>query len=303
MDFRSLNCFVSVAELGSISRAADQLAIVQPAVSRHIQRLEKELGVTLLFRLPRGVQLTPAGRLFLEKARDILNRVEDARKEVATVAAAPRGTLVIGLPGSLAPVVIPACLERFRTALPDLSIQVVEGPTALLYERLVSGRLDLAILSNPQTTKLLTVHAFCAEPIVVVTPPHMLGERLSCAFAELASQPLWLTTGLHSIVDAQLRQVGFKTLVAAEIDSVETIRRLLLRGSGMTLMPVSIVRDDVESGRLSAYALVDVSLFRVLVLARNRRRKGRAAADQVAAILRQETDTLVRQGIFNVTPG
>src|SRR5687767_3488615 len=110
MDLRSLSCFVTVAALGNISRAADKLAIVQPAVTRHIQRLEQELGATLFLRVPRGVQLTPAGRLLLENARDILNRVENTRAQVATLATVPRGRLVIGMPASLAPIVIPACI-------------------------------------------------------------------------------------------------------------------------------------------------------------------------------------------------
>lgn len=303
MEFRSLKCFVWVAELGSISRAAKELAIVQPALSRHIQRLEEELGVTLFTRLPRGVQLTTSGRQFLEYARSILRQLEDAKREVSTSAARLRRQVVLGLPGSLTPVVIPGCLERFQRDLPEVWVRVVEGSSTLLYDRLLSGHLDVAVLSNPQSTKLLRVDPLFAEPIVVLTPPDPSGSKRVYTMAEVIGIPLWLTTGLRRILDEQFGRFGKKTLVASEIDSIETIRRLLLRGSGVTMMPVSIFRDDIESGRLSAFPVIDVSLHRLVVLARTGSGKGSTTIDHVAAFLKQEATALTNRGAFSVLPG
>jgi LysR family nitrogen assimilation transcriptional regulator len=299
VELRALKCFVWVADLGSITRAAAELGIVQPALSRQIQRVESELGTALFDRLPRGVQLTPAGRQFLEHARRILREVERAKSELRVRPAAVKGRVALGISPTLAPVIAPGCLERVRRYLPDVTLRVVEGFSPILYDRMVAGQLDIALLTNPPASGLLRFLPLVSEQIVVVSPP---GERRFYTLEELCREPLTLSSGIRTVVDDQIRTHGKRLEVAAEVDSIEAIRRLLLRGSALTLMPVSTFRDDIDAGRLDALPIVDMNVHRLLVMATRAAGKLLPAVEQVADLVTQEVNALGERGEFSLAP-
>ncbi|MDH4189921.1 MAG: LysR family transcriptional regulator [Betaproteobacteria bacterium] len=299
MDLRALKCFVWVADLGSITRAATELGIVQPALSRHIQRVEGELGTPLFTRLPRGVQLTPAGRQFLEHARRILREVERAKSELKVRPAAVKGRVALGLSPTIAPVIAPGCLERARRYLPDVILRVVEGFSPILQDHLIAGQLDLALLTNPSASAMLRFVPLVSEPIVVVSPP---GARRFYTLDDLCREPVTVTSGIRAMVEDQIRKHGRRLEIAVEIDSIEAIRRLLLRESAITLVPVSAFRDELDAGHLDALPIVDANVHRLLVLATRAAGKPPAALDQVAEIVTQEVNALSEQGAFSLAP-
>ena len=305
MDLRSIRYFVHIADAGSITRAAGQLGIAQPALTRHVQGMEAELGTPLLERLPRGVRLTTAGRKFLEHARRVVREIDRAQAELAHSAQPAGGRVILGVSPTTAAWLVPGCVERCRRHAPELSIKVVEGFSPQLADALGAGRVDVALLTNPQPARALRYTPLLSEPIVVVGPRGAAPARPFFTLAELSRTPVLITDGIRSALEEQLARAGARLNVEVEIDSIEAIRALLLRGSTHALMPVSTFHDDIASGRLSAWQITDASLHRRLVLAQPVQPTQPAATEAVAQIVAAEIESLFERGIFAlpVPPG
>ena len=300
MELRSLQYFVQVADEGSITRTAGKIGIAQPALTRHIQHLEEELGTQLLTRLPRGVRLTSSGRDFLDYARSIVLDVSRAREHVRGKARAPRGTVVMGTSPTLAPLLLPGCVARARQQCPGVTLKVVEGFSPQLLDALLTGRLDMAIMTNPPRTTSLALTPLCSEPLVVVSAPGARGTRRAFSLPELGATPLILTVGIRTLVEQQLAAFGVGLRVVAEVDSVEAIRRLLISGVGMSIMPVSAFHDAIRARQLVAYPVEDANLHRILILARPAAEPRSAAIDEIEHIVRGEMASLLKAGVFRM---
>ncbi len=300
MDLRALKCFVWTAELGNITRASDDLGIVQSALSRKIQGLEQELGATLFARLPRGIQLTPAGRQFLNRARRILREADLARSEVKYQQAI-EGSVTLGLTPTLAPILAPGCLEQVGREFPDVTLKIVEGFSSMIFDPLLSGRIDVAVLTNPPHTAGLRLEHAISEEVVLVSAPGARGIQSFCTVDELCRLPLLVTSGFRTVVDDQLRKVGKQLSPGTEIDSVEAIRRIVLKGIGVTIMPVSTYQDDIMAGRLDAFHIADINLHRLLVIASPPENRVTPAAATVIDVLAQQLTRMSDQSIFRLT--
>ena len=301
MDIRALKSFIWTAELGNITRASAELGIVQSALSRKIQHLEQELGATLLVRLPRGVQLTPTGQQFLGRARRILRELESARGEIGNQAAI-EGAVTLGLSPTLAPIIAPDCLEQVHRDFPEIALKVVEGFSSIMLEPLLSGRIDVAVLTNPPRISGLRLEPAVAEEVVVVTAPGMRGIQPFYTLDELCRTPLLVTSAFRTVVDDQLRTLGRKLASGTEIDSVEAIRRIVARGLGATVMPVSAYQEDIRAGRLDAFHIADANLHRMLVIAMPPENRTTPAMQKVVEVLGQQFSALADEGMFSLVP-
>src|SRR5438445_13881432 len=147
MELRSLAYFARIAELGSITRAAAHLRLAQPARTRHVQRLEEELGVALFTRANRGVRLTEAGQKLLENAERILRDVERTGDEIRAQDAHPSGRIILGITPTLCPVLVPELLGRMRRDYPAIDLKVMHAGMVRLEEFSIDGRGDIALMS------------------------------------------------------------------------------------------------------------------------------------------------------------
>jgi LysR family transcriptional regulator, nitrogen assimilation regulatory protein len=300
MDLRSLRYFVHIADTGSITRAAAQLGIAQPALTRHMQSLEAEFGTPLLERLPRGVRLTSAGRQLLDHARRVLREVDRAHAELKGTSEPGHARVVLGVSPTVGGWLVPGCVERARASAPELSIKVVEGFSPQLFDALAAGKVDVALLTNPQPARALRYTPLVSEPVVVVAARSLAPSRAFFTLSELARTPLLISDGLRSALDEQLGRYQARLNVEVEIDSIEAIRGLLLRGAGYALMPVSALHDDIQAGRLVALPVSDANLHRMLVLAQSAQPGEPAAVEAVAQIVSAEIAHLYEQGMFTV---
>lgn len=300
MDLRSIRYFVQIADLGSITRAAQHLGIAQPALSRHLRSLEEELGTELLVRLPRGVRLTGAGRQFVDHCRRIMRELGRAQDELRSTTDMPQGRVVLGLSPTIAPLVLPGIVERVKRQCPQIALKVVEGFSIQLYDALLAGRVDLGLLTSPAPSRALKLTPLISEPIVVLAAPEARGTRRFYTLPELAKTPVITTEAIRSIVDDQVRRYGARLNIEAEIDAVEAIRRLLLRGIGPAVMPVSTFHEDVHSGAIAAFPIADANVHRILMLGQPAERKPSAASEEIAHILTAETNRLFDLGLFGL---
>jgi LysR family nitrogen assimilation transcriptional regulator len=198
MDLKGLRYFVRVADVGSVSAAARDLGIVQPALSRHIQRIEDEAGVQLFSRLPRGMELTAAGREVVEHCRQICQHVALAKAALGTKGSLPGGQLALGIPSSLAATLVPNLVGKVRDRLPKITVTVIEGTNQQLYGDLLAGRLDVAILNSPPASRAVKVVFSTDETIVLLGPPQCLGAKCSYTLDELVKTPLIATPEIRA---------------------------------------------------------------------------------------------------------
>ena len=150
VNLKQLEYFVSVAELGSFSKAALILNIAQPALSRQVRLLETDLHVTLLMRNGRGVVLTEAGKRLFDHSVGILQLVARVREDIAASRDEPSGRIVVGLPPSMGRMLTLPLVEGFRRTLPKARLAIVEGLSTHLAEWISTGRVDLGLLHNPE---------------------------------------------------------------------------------------------------------------------------------------------------------
>lgn len=301
MDMRDLKCFVWTAELGNITQASKELGIVQSALSRKMQALEDDLGAALFERLPRGIRLTPAGRQFLGYARRMLRELELARIEL-TRNRAVAGAVTLGLSPTLAPVIAPGCLAQMVREYPEITLKVVEGFSSTMLDPLLSGRIDVAVLTNPPRVSGLRLEPAVSEEVVVVTPPGARGIQPFYTVDELCRTPLLVTSSFRTVLDDQLRKLGKQLAPGIEIDSVEAIRRIMAKGGAETVMPVSAFQDDIRAGRFDAFHIAGANLHRHLMIASPLESRLSPAMQQVIDVVRQQFSALADEGAFQLVP-
>ena len=176
MDFRQLRTFKVVAELGSLSKAADRLRVAQPALSRQIKLLEHELRAELFVRNGRGMILTDIGRMLLERTSGLVRQMEQVRDDIQSVGGTPSGHVVMGLVPTVSTVLAARFARRVVTEAPDISLRLVESYSGHLVDWLHRGEIDLALVYGPASDLHLSVHTIGRDDMVVVGPP---GDRKS----------------------------------------------------------------------------------------------------------------------------
>jgi LysR family transcriptional regulator, nitrogen assimilation regulatory protein len=172
MNSRQLRFFLKVAELGSVRRAADALYIAQPALSRQIQQLEDELGVTLFHRSDKGVSLTDAGRLLRDRATPLAHQLERVQQEVRDEYSEPSGELSLAIPPSMADLLILPAMAQFKSLYPNVTLKAVEYISGFInaWTMVLQGNADLGIVTDYEPRTGLTRIPFVQEPLCLVGP-------------------------------------------------------------------------------------------------------------------------------------
>ena len=272
MDLRQLEYFQHVAELGSFTRAAAYLSVVQPALSRQVRALETELGQNLFDRNGRGVILTEAGKRLLEHARGILTQVERARQDLAEHRSPDAGHLIIGLPPSLGRSITVPLVAEFRARLPKATVATVEGLSTYILEWLAVGRVDCGILYNAAPSPQLDLIPLCEEPLYLMSPRANGIARKATAvqLADVAKYPLIIPSRPHTMrmaVEHALAAVGCKIQVALEIESISAIIELVGQGYGHAVLPMTAVHSSTWSESLVARPVANPRLSSSLWIA------------------------------------
>ncbi|MGO1119277.1 LysR family transcriptional regulator [Rhodovibrionaceae bacterium A322] len=308
MDLRQLRTFVHVAELQSISAAAERLNIAQPALSRQIQALEQELEVRLLHRHGRGVTLTDPGELLRDRAQLILREVERLQGDLRSQDGKLRGSLSLGLPPTVASVLATPLIERTYLEHPEVKLKVVSGFSGYVQDWIQRGVVDLGVTyegheaATIKSTPLLEEEIFLVKKASPETLKMKRGQGLpgpavtrQAAFAKkliLPSGP----HGLRTIVDKAAQATEQDLKVVLENDSLPTLVQLVKRGLGATLLPLVSVFDEVQAGQLQAQPIRDPGLTRRLLLSRPIDRPSTPLAQQFAQMLVEEIGDLVQKG-------
>jgi len=295
MELRSLHYFVRIAELGSITRASAHLQIAQPALTRHVQRLEDELDAPLFTRANRGVRLTEAGHKLLESAQRILRDVERAGDEIRAHKAHPSGKIVLGVTPTLCPVVVPELFGRMRRHYPMIELKVVHAGTVRLEEFVVDGRVDIGLLAEISRSRLILSTRLAEEEMVLVTRPGSRPQRI-VSLEELTRTPLILGDGLRAAMDNLLAGHRIELQVDTELNDHETIRLMVQQGVGASILPHSSVYRECARGLAEAHRITANGVFRTLALGVAANRSTSSAREAVAEIVTQVVADIEAEG-------
>jgi LysR family nitrogen assimilation transcriptional regulator len=298
MDLKQLEYFRHVAELGSFTRAASFLSVVQPALSRQVRQLETELGQNLFERNGRGVVLTEAGTRLLEHARGILTQVGRARQELEDQRNGDSGHFTLGLPPTLGRSVTVPLIKAFDRRLPNAQLATVEGLSAYMVEWLNLGRIDCALVYNALGSATLDLQPLLDEQLFLIAPLPARGARKarkSVTLAELADYPLNIPSRPHAIrmsVESALAGVDVKIKVAHEIECIPAIIDLVRQGHGYAVLPLNAVKSTPWSDEVLVKPILAPILRTSLSIATSAQRPRspllRKAIDVVRDVVRQE---------------
>ena len=250
LDVRLLQTFREVAMRGSFSLAAEELGFTQPAISQHLARLERHLGVKVLERTARGVKLTPAGEALLAETESVLSSVRQAERAAKAAGGVVASRVRVGAFPSAAAGLVPGAVREARRRLPhpdiELDLRVMEDQPGL--RALVRGRLDIALMIQspfdpivvPDEIELLEI---TEDPMMIALPPdHPMASRRSVDLAQLADEPFLLTELGGTCADSNImlracRDAGFAPNVRLESEDYNALQGMAAAGLGVSIIP------------------------------------------------------------------
>lgn len=251
METRQIQYFLEVAKREHVTKAADALHVAQSSVSRQIFNLEDELGIKLFIREGRNVKLTPLGRIFFERMKQVWYLMEDAKREVEEYLNPEKGTVRIAFPISMAAHTLPTIIYAFRTRFPDAKFQMSNALYYDLIDGVINGEFNLAMIApmpNQGKEKKIKGATLFTENIVALIPlHHPLSDRKSIRLGELRDDPFCvLPEGFvfrEQVVQA-CNDAGFSPQIAFEGKDIDALKGLVSAGLGVALMPEMTLVDN-----------------------------------------------------------
>lgn len=296
MDLRQLRHFVAVFEHGNLSRAAEDIAISQPALTRSLRTLEDELGVELLVRHARGASATEAGERFYHHAKSILAECSRAQLDAAQPAGDLAGEVAIGVGALFASHIIDATVAEFCEAHPKVSITVIQGFFEELVTLLELGQIELAFINIPllqPPESILLEPLFQIEASVFVSSDHPLAKGNAPSKQALSEAKWAVVDKPHSIevFDTLFLTDGIAApRIAVRTNSLTLIRSLVTGSNFIGLMPHHLLKHELNAGTVKRLDVPPTPIVREAGLITRREGFHRPVADELAAAIRQHCE-------------
>lgn len=263
MDIRNLEYFLEVVRTKSFTKAAQNLFITQPTISRMIKNLEEELDVVLFERLGKGAELTDAGRAILLQAQNIVNSVNGLSAELSDVIQLKKGHIHIGLPPMIGANFFPRIIGQFNKLYPKIKVQLWEYGAKKVEDHVADGTLELGVTLLPVQEDVFQWFSFVKDELrVVLNPAHRLAGRPSVTLAELASEELILFSEdflLHDRIINECISAGFQPRVVYESSQWDFISEMVAADLGVAFLPGTICQ-QLDKQKVSAPSLVQPAI-------------------------------------------
>jgi LysR family hydrogen peroxide-inducible transcriptional activator len=245
MELRQLQYAIQIAVERNFSRAAEKLHIAQPSLSQQLSKLEKEIGVLLFQRSTNSVELTHAGSLFVEKSQNILDLVEQLKKEMEDISQMKKGRLVVGSMPITGSTILPIVVPVFQAAYPEIEISLVEETSSQLETLTSNGQTDISLLSLPLSEDSLYYETLLEEEIVLAVPPQhpLAGRQEPINIKKLQHESfigLKKGQGFSKLTLDLCHQEGFTPKIVFESSNMETVQSLVAAGMGIAFVPFLI---------------------------------------------------------------
>jgi LysR family nitrogen assimilation transcriptional regulator len=305
MRLRQLVCFVRVCELGSISRAAEELHIAQPALGLQIRGLEHEFGTDLVVRSSKGVAPTRAGELVLEHSRALIQQDRELRARLKQLHRDGPEHFTLALTASLVHLIAGAVIERVHARFPDTRLELMEGASELIADWVQEERAQLGLgfgnfpMRGVEGVPLLKERLYYLSSAEESVPAGEPSDTIT--LSEVLSRPLALPneqSSIRHIVEAAARTLDIPVIGAYEIASLDANRAIARRGIAGTIVPFGGIADDVARGELRARMIVEPKLERKLYVWRRKDHPTSAGEKELMEIVTSE----LRQAMRNKAP-
>jgi DNA-binding transcriptional LysR family regulator len=275
----------AVAEEQSVSKAADRLMVSQPAVSKQLRALERQAGTPLFDRLPRGVRPTQAGALLADYAKRIFALAAEAEERLAELRGLERGELRVAASTTIAVYLLPPVFVAFRKAYPGVRLAVDIGNASDVEERLLAGRIDVALSEGEPNAEEFDARPFMTDELIAIAAPsHPLAKtKKPVKAAALCREPFIVReagSGTRAVVEHALRDRGLSVTPVMEVGSTIVIKRAVAAGVGVAFVSRLTCELELRSGTLAEIKTSDLKITRPLHRLRVRgRHEGKAVAE------------------------
>jgi DNA-binding transcriptional LysR family regulator len=284
--FGQLECFLAVARLGNLSRAAEEMFLTQPTLTARLKALEEEVGDRLFVRTSRGMRLTDAGRELVPYAERALGSFEEGKRRLEELRGASGGRLLIGASPGVGTYALPGLLERFAAAYPRVSVSVRTGHSEEILEMTLKEEVQLGLTRAMRHPEIESLRLYDDELVLVVDPGHRFTRKGSAELAEIGEEQIILFDHDSSYFEqthALFRNAGFRELRTMEVDNIEAAKRMVEHRLGVAFLPRTAIVRSVAAGNL---VLIPVSenpeMTRTIVALK---RRDTPASGPVAAFL------------------
>lgn len=307
VDLKSLRSFVAVASAGSISRAAENIHIAQPALSNQIRQIEDYFGTDLFERTHRGVRLTPAGEKLLLHARELLKRFDIALEDVREAISEPSGRVALGLPQSMAKYLAVPLVQTVFQRWPSLKLQIVEMNTGYVTEHLSRGDIDLGMTFGTSGGDGITHSKLLDEELVFISSVKEIAGWLKktktkdkkIRLKDLKNFQMILPTKAHSLrqrIDEYLREEKIDLTLIAEVNAIPQLIELAEAGIGSTVLSHAAVIHSVANKRLGLLKIIDPTITRSVYLCRNATIPVSIAVSCIQSLIKSLVNEMVANG-------
>ena len=292
MTLEHLKLFRDIALARNVSHGAEVCGVSQSAASQHLQETERLFGVQLLDRSTRPIELTEAGRLYYEFCRDVLRLREEFEESLEKLKGRVQGTVRVAAIYSVGMSDMSRLERELSRRMPAAVLQVEYLRPEKVYDAVVSDQADLGLVSYPESNREIAAIPWREEKMMVAAAPtHPLASRKSLDLADLAQQSFVafddeLRVGRE--VKRYIRDSGAQLNVVMHFDNIQTMKEAVVLGSSISIMPVRVLRNDIEQGRLVAIPIKGCTLVRPLGIIHRRRKTFNQATRTFLELLRQE---------------
>lgn len=299
MNINQLKAFVSIVEKGTFSAAARAVGVSQPAVSLQIQALEEFLGVDLLDRRTKKVQLTEAGKLFYPTALQVVSQMENAQHQLEELGESVKGRLSVGgstIPGEY---VLPKLLGRFKRAYPEVSVALRISDTEEITEQLLSGELQVGLIGAKPSIGQLSARPFLHDELIFIVPAdHELAKKRSLTLNELSAAEFILRergSGTRRTIEEHLAKQGLSLddlNVVMELGSTEAVINAVSAGLGVSIVSKWSAERSLKLGEIATANLPGPAIARELYLVTSKQTPTRSAQAFLSFIESLDTSTI-----------
>lgn len=290
MDTANLVAFLAVAATGSFSRAAEQLHLTQPAISKRIATLEQQLDARLFDRIGKHISLTEAGRALKPRAELIIHTLNDTRRALDNLSSSIKGRLSMATSHHIGLHRLPPILRRFTKAYPGVVLDIEFLDSEVAYEKVLHGEIELAVITLAPTVEapIIATHIWDDHLEFVVAPEHPLAEKHPVQLQELAAYPAvfpGINTFTHRVVAQLFDQHHIKPQVSMSTNYMETIKMMVSIGLAWSVLPRTMIDSQVR-----ALDIPNAGLVRQLGCIHHSGRTLSNAGQALIALLRVEAE-------------
>ena len=259
MEIGQLEAFLEVARQGSFTAAAQSLFLTQPSMSVRIHALEQDLGETLFHRMGRGVRLTDAGKGFLPYVERALDALRHGRESLEASQNASAGRLSIGSARVIGTYVLPNVVEAFHQRYPGIDVSIRTGRSSAVLDMVRADEVQVGFTRSLMHPEIESIHLYDEEIVPVVHPDHPLASRGEVDIYDMSQEPLILydqESTYFALIDRECREAGITPNIKMNLDSIEATKQMIERGLGVSFLPMSSIKRELEMGTLTQVTLL-----------------------------------------------